>query len=252
MRKPLAILAVLLAAAPSMGHAETLMDAIQMAYDSNPDLRAQRAGLGATNEGYVQAKSGYGPQVSVTGGYQYQNVNAQLPPTLLSSATQKNYSLATGSADLSLVQPLYTAGRNKSQVAEATDNIMAGRQDLRAQEAKLLLNVITAYMDVLKARQTVRIVQGEIDELTSAQREISSRGQLGDMSRTDVAQAEARLLAEHAQLLQSQAGARPRPVPTIWARWARTRGSCSRRPICRASRAMSTTPSTRLPRTTPT
>jgi TolC family type I secretion outer membrane protein len=204
MKISAAIVGALLSAAPSIAPAETLLDAIQIAYETNPELRAQRADLQATNEGYVQARAGYGPQISVTGGYQYEYAGVQLPSGLSNSTTTANYSVATGSADLSLVQPLYTAGRNKSHVAEASDSVLAARQDLRAAEASLILNVVTAYMDVLRDREMAREIQSEVDELTAFQQEIGSRGRLGEMSKTDVAQADSRLLAARAQLVQAQ------------------------------------------------
>ena len=194
----------LLACVPSLCRAESLLDAIQMAYESNPALRAQRADLRAVNEGYVQARSHYGPQINLSGGVQYQNADVQFPASLFSPAATKPYQATTATADLSLVQPIYTAGRLKAGVDEASDNILTGRETLRAVEARLILNVIIAYMDVLRDRKTVRVIQLEIADLTTVSAEATQRGRLGQISRTDVAQAESRLLAAKAQLVQAQ------------------------------------------------
>jgi outer membrane protein len=199
-----ALLAGVLASAPLGARAESLLDAIQMAYATNPDFRAAQKGLAATGEGVDQARAQFGPQVSVTGGPQYQAANVQFPPTLFSSVTNQSYSATTESVDLSLVQPLYTFGKNRAGLAAAEASLAAGREGLRSTEASLILRVITAYCDVLRDREAVQIVQVQLDDLTAISKEIAERGRLGDLSRTDVAQSEARLLAARSQLAQSQ------------------------------------------------
>jgi outer membrane protein len=191
--------------APAVARPESLTDAIQMAYASNPGFKSQQATLAATNEGYAQARSNFGPQVSVTGGVEYQTADVTLPPSLFSSQpTNQHLSATTETADLSLTQPLYTFGRNRARLAEASANILAGRQGVRQAESKLLLSVITAYADVLRDREIVRVVQASIDDLAGISDSITAQGSAGELSKTDVAQAESRLLAAKAQLVQSQ------------------------------------------------
>src|SRR5271156_6906499 len=116
MSKRLVLVAVLLACSPAVCSAETLFDAIRLAYEGNPALRAQRAELRAVDEGLVQARAGYGPQLSVTGQVAGQAARVQEPGSLFAPGGTTDYRAATGSTDLSLVQPLYTAGATRSQV----------------------------------------------------------------------------------------------------------------------------------------
>jgi outer membrane protein len=191
---------VLLCGCPSTSFADSLFDAIQLAYDTNPGLRAQQAELRAVNEGYVQARAGYGPQVNLSGQVGYQAARVQEPASLFSRAATKGYQAATGSADLSVVQPIYTAGLNDARVRAAAAAINAGRETLRQSEGELILNVITAYSDVQRDRDTLRILRSEIAALQAEFDETTAKAALGALSKTDSAQAEARLLAALAQM----------------------------------------------------
>ena len=98
-----ALLGAALVVAPAVARPESLTDAIQMAYATNPGFKSQQAALAATNEGYAQARSNFGPQVSVTGGVEYQTADVTLPPSLFSSQpTNQQFSATTETADLSL------------------------------------------------------------------------------------------------------------------------------------------------------
>jgi len=194
-----------LAAAPGVGAAETLREAIELAYQTNPDLRAEQAQLRATDEGLVQAKAGGGPQVALQGQLAYEDASIQQPASLFSRATTTNFGTATNSIDLSVVQPLYSGGALAAQLRGAEAGVYAGRQAVRQAEAQLILNVVTAYCDVRRDRQLVGVVEQEIAFLRSASDETVARGRLGALSKTDVAQAEARLLDGRASLQQAQA-----------------------------------------------
>jgi outer membrane protein len=193
---PAASLAVLLLLQPSIGAAETLLDAITLAYQTNPALRAQRAQLRSTDEGYVQARSGYGPQIGVSGQYGYNNARVEsfLP------GHGVNDQASTGTADLTATQPLYTTGATDAAVKGASANVLAAREALRQAEDQLLQNVVTAYMDVRRDRETIQILKDEIVALTGEFNEIKAKGALGAVTKTDVAQSEERLLSAQAQL----------------------------------------------------
>jgi TolC family type I secretion outer membrane protein len=199
-----ALVGALFAAAPGGVRAESLFDAINMAYSTNPGLKAQQATLAATNEGYQQARSNFGPQVSATGTVGYQTADVNLPPSLFTAAHNQHFQATTETADLSLSQPIYTFGRNHSRLAQASDTILAGRQNLRQVEIRLLLKVITAYADVLRDREIVDIVKSEIGDLGRISNDITAQGRLGGLSKTDVAQAQSRLLAAKTQLVQAE------------------------------------------------
>jgi outer membrane protein len=199
-----ASIAALLVFAPAICAAETLLDAIRMAYETNPSLQAQQAQQRATDETYVQARAGYGPQVSLNGQFGYQAARVDQLAGPFSPGTTARYQASTGSGTLSLAQPLYTFGAVRAQVETASANIAAGRQGLRQAEAQLLLGVITAYEDVRRDRESLRILQTEIDALDHEHQETKARVEAGDLTRTDDAQSEARLLAARAQLLAAR------------------------------------------------
>ncbi|HEX4182666.1 MAG TPA: TolC family outer membrane protein [Caulobacteraceae bacterium] len=203
MKSP-ALWGALLAFAPAPCLAATLYDSILLAYQTNPVLRAQRAELRALDEGYVQARAGYGPQLSVNAQAAYDTSRVQSGPFLFSGASDTTYSAITGSGDLSLVQPLYTGGATRAQVKGAGATVLAGRETLRTQEGRLIQNVITAYVDVRRDRETVTILKDEIANLRREFDETTAKGQLGQLTKTDVAESEARLLSAQAQLNLAQ------------------------------------------------
>jgi outer membrane protein len=193
----LAAVAVALGAAGLIGgaaRAETLQDAVASAYQSNPALQSQRAQLRALDESYVQARSGYRPQISasVEGDY-VQN---------LSTYNQPMEDL-TGTVSAS--QPIYNGGATSAETRAADADIQAGRQQLRQVEANVLQNVISAYVDVRRDQQAQAIAQTNVDVLGHQLAETRARFEVGQITRTDVAQAEARLAAAQAQLSSARA-----------------------------------------------
>ena len=203
MIRRLTILAATIALAPGAAGAESLYDAIALAYQTNPSLRAQRETVRSADEGVVQARAAYGPQVNVTGQIGYQDARVQsIPP--FSRPTTTDYRNGSGSADLSANQPLYTSGSVGAQVRGAGADVLASREALRQAESQVLQQVITAYVDVRRDRETIRILKDEIVALTGEFAETKAKGRLGQVTRTDVAQSEARLLSAQAQLNLAQ------------------------------------------------
>jgi len=204
MKRSLAAIGLLaaLAAGPCFG--ESLMDAVLLAYQTNPTLRGQRAELRAADEGVVQAQAGYGPQVSVTGQASHDASRVQTGPSFFGPATTTDYRAYTGTGDLSIVQPLYTNGAVRAQVSGATAAVIAQRETLREAESELIQSVATAYLDVRRDRETVLVLKDEIAALTNEFAETKAKGALGVLTKTDVAQSEARLLSAQAQLNLAQ------------------------------------------------
>jgi outer membrane protein len=203
--KQLTIAAVLVALAGARpASAETLFDAIRMAYETNPALRAQQAQLRATDENYVQAKSALGPQINFSGQGGRQWARVDQAASVFSGATTTNYHATTGNGDFSLTQPIYSSGAGHAQLEGAKAGVLGGREDLRQLEAQVLQAVITAYLDVRRDRSTIKVLQDEIDHLTSDLDEIKAKGAAGTLTRTDVAEAEAQLLNARAELKQAQ------------------------------------------------
>jgi outer membrane protein len=152
----------LMAGLASVAQAETLTDALALAYQTNPTLQAQRANQRVTDEGVVQAKTAFRPTVSgsadVAGlahGFRqrpnYINSNNQLHATTPPAAAA-----ARSGADS---QPLYTGGRASANLTAAQADVLAGREDLRSVEQSVLGNVIQSYVDVRRDQERLRIAR---------------------------------------------------------------------------------------------
>ena len=196
----------------SPASAETLAEAIALAYDSNPTLQAQRATQRALDENWVQARSGYRPQASAQGrlGYSEQRRpggvlidtnNNGLVDTRVRNRVETN----SASATLNLSQPLYTGGRVAATVSAAEADILTGRENLRRTETNVLQAVIQAYVDVRRDQEALRIRQENVGVLRRQLDESKARFDVGEITRTDVAQSEARLAAAQSLLTQGQA-----------------------------------------------
>ncbi len=183
--------------------AETLGEAIALAYESNPTLQAQRASLRALDETYVQAEAGYRPsatlQATVTTDTNNNTGTLTRPLPGLNQPVVNGQSQTSGAA-IGISQPLYTGGRVASQVSAAEAEIQAGRETLRGTEETILRYVITAYADVRRDRQIVTILEDDVKLLLAQQTESHARFEVGEITRTDVAETEARVAAAQAQL----------------------------------------------------
>lgn len=193
--------------------AETLADAIALAYDSNPTLQAQRATQRALDENYVQARSGWRPTVGLQGsvtdtetrtprlarGVAVDTNGDGIPDTVAPPVGDGVSSRSSGSAGLSFSQPIWTGGRTAAAVSAAQADIMAGRENLRRIEAQILATVIQAYSDVRRDQEGLRIRQENVAVLQRQLEESRARFDVGEITRTDVAQSESRLAAAQAQ-----------------------------------------------------
>jgi outer membrane protein len=187
--------------------AETLADAIALAYDSNPTLQAQRATQRALDETYVQARSGWRPTLSLSAAGSYTENRATRESRFTGFPLQGDgvtYSNG-GQAALSFSQPLWTGGRTAAAVSASEAEILAGRENLRRIEAQILLNVIQAYADVRRDLEALRIREENVTVLQRQLDESQARFDVGEITRTDVAQSQARLAGAQAQLQNGQA-----------------------------------------------
>lgn len=178
--------------------AESLADAIALAYQTNPTLQAQRAQLRALDETYVQARQGYRPTLDLGGSATYNN---DTPGIFGRTEGETN----SGTIGLTLSQPLYNGGRTANAVSAAEADILAGREDLREIEASVLLSTIQSYVDVVRDVESLRIRSENVGVLRRQLEESRARFDVGEITRTDVAQSEARLANAEALLSQAQA-----------------------------------------------
>jgi outer membrane protein len=192
-------LSALLVTSPAQ--AESLFDALAAAYHSNPGLQAERAGLRATDEQVPQALAGWRPSLSATGSYG--TVESDTDSAVPGVGGKQNYDPMTGA--LSLTQNLFTGGRTLYGARRAEASVLAGRENLRNAEQQTLLSAVTAYMDVVRDMAVVDL-RGKNVEVLQRQLEASQdRFRVGEITRTDVAQSEARLSGSKANLIRAEA-----------------------------------------------
>ena len=177
--------------------AETLQEAIALAYRTNPSLLAQRANQRALDESIVQARAGLRPTLDVTisGNYTRDYGDGPLVDPDSDSA----------SASIGLSQTLWSGGRVGHGITAAEADILAGRENLRDIEQAVLASVIQAYADVIRDMDILRIRQANLTVLQRQLEESTARFEVGEITRTDVAQSEARLAQSEADLANAQA-----------------------------------------------
>jgi outer membrane protein len=210
--------AALLAAACSMGlmaglasvaQAETLTDALALAYQTNPTLQGQRANQRVTDEGVVQAKTAFRPTLNASADATASRTDLANPIVTTVGGvvvTTRDHTTGSGSgASLALQQPLYTGGRASANLTAAQADVLAGREDLRSVEQSVLGNVIQSYVDVRRDQERLRIAQENVNVLNRQLEESKARFEVGEITRTDVAQSEARLASAQASQSSAQA-----------------------------------------------
>lgn len=194
--------------------AETLKDAIALAYQTNPSLLAQRASQRALDETVVQARSGLRPTLSASAGASY--TRSDFPPVTQfvdtnndgipdTQITTRSSDSNSGNVGVSLSQNIWTAGRVARAIDEAQAGVLAGRENLRNVEQSVMLSVIQAYVNVNRDMQILAIRQENLGVLQRQLEETSARFEVGEITRTDVAQAEASLAQSQSDLANAQA-----------------------------------------------
>jgi len=176
----------LVAWAPAAG-AESLSEAFIEAYVNNPTLRAEQAALRATDEGLPQALSGWRPSVSLTTQY---GKNTRDSNNFLGSRVD---TLTPFNSRLTITQPLYRGGQTVAATRAAEADIRSGRARLLTVEQSVMLDVVTAYMNVLREQAVVQLKRNNEQRLQRQLEAAQDRFRVGEITRTDVAQAEARL-----------------------------------------------------------
>ena len=190
--------------------ADTIEAALVRAYQNNPQLNAQRASVRSTDENVPQALSGYRPKVAVTAsaGYQYTDVNS----TTGGSASQIVRTETHGtnpprSAGLTITQTLYNGNINTNRTRAAESQVSGAREALRVLEQTVLLSAATIYMDYLRDAAILEVQRSNTRVLEETLKQTRDRFNVGEVTRTDVAQAESRLAAGRGQLLNAQSNA---------------------------------------------
>lgn len=179
--------------------ADTLESALARAYAAHPSLNAQRAGVRVSNEGVAQAVSGYRPRINGTldAGVQYNDVT--IP------GARTNTTLNGRGGALQVDQTLWNGNRTFNRVRSAEAGVFAAREILRNTEQTILLEAATAYMAVLRDSAVLNLRNNNIEVLDEQLRQVQDRFSVGEVTRTDVAQAQARLAGARSQASAAQA-----------------------------------------------
>jgi outer membrane protein len=197
--------------------AETLYGALVKAYDNNPQLNSQRAVVRQTDELVPQALSGYRPNIAATATVSDNYLSEVIketpipgtPPAALPKPTI-SYPRFSGlfeanTAGVTATQNLYNGLRTANRVRQAESNTSAAREALRVAEQTILLNAATAYMDLLRDAALLELQRRNVEVLQEQLRQTRDRFIVGEVTRTDVAQAESRLSMGRASVLSAEA-----------------------------------------------
>ena len=181
--------------------ADSLEQALAATYMNNPTLNAERARLRATDEEYARARAGILPNVDFTSDWGLQNTRTERQNPALGSAGTHH----PGSYAFTLTQPLFRGLRTLNGLRYAEATINAGRESLRSVEQDTLLLAVTAYVDVVRDQAIVGLRENNVKVLSEQLTATKDRFEVGEVTKTDVAQAEARRAGATSDLSLAQA-----------------------------------------------
>jgi outer membrane protein len=171
-----------------VAQAETLREALIQTYQSNPTIMAQRAQVRSLDESVAVARAQGRPQISGVAGLN-QNIirRGAAPGRSISAGVDVSYDL-------------FNAGRVRNGIRAANERVLAGRANLRATEGDIFTETVSAYMDVIRDRSIVTLNRNQVRVLETNLQATRDRFEVGDLTRTDVAQSEARLALAQSSL----------------------------------------------------
>jgi outer membrane protein len=172
--------------------AETLTGALAKTYAGNPTIMAQRAQLRSLDEGVAVARALGRPQLSGVAGVN-QNIirRGAVPGRSVNAGVDVSY-------------PLFNGGRVRNSIRAADERVLAGRANLRATEGDIFTEAVGAYMDVIRDRSIVTLNRNQVRVLQTNLQASRDRFEVGDLTRTDVAQSEARLALSQSSLATAE------------------------------------------------
>ncbi|MBV9152939.1 MAG: TolC family outer membrane protein, partial [Alphaproteobacteria bacterium] len=179
--------------------AQTLTEAFAYAYNNNPQLLAQRALLRSTDESVPQALSNWRPTVTLTGsaGIERAGFAAAHSPTSFSTFEPR-------SVDLRITQPVYRGGRTEAQTRQAINQVQSTRAQTLGVETTVFQNVAQFYLDVVRDQTLVEVNRNNEQVLRRQLEATQDRFRVGEVTRTDVAQAESQLAQATAQRISAE------------------------------------------------
>lgn len=202
--------AVALAAGLALGagvpeaRAETLAEALARAYGHNPQLLAARAALRAVDEQAAQAFANWRPSVTFSADAGLTAGRSKQPGSAVRPGGFQDTNRIPSGASLNVTQDVYRGGRNQHQLRRANANISAQRARLATVEQAVLLNAVRAYMNVFRDLAVLRLNANNEQVLARQLQATRDRFSVGEVTRTDVSQAQARLARARATTIQAQ------------------------------------------------
>jgi len=195
------------------GGSTTLEQALVQAYQNNPQINAQRALVRATDEAVPQALSGYRPRISGTynTGVTWTETNTETQIPVISSGTtvgSRNRQVSRfypSSVGGQLQQNVFNGFQTANRTRQAEAQVFASRETLRVIEQTVLLDAATVYMNVLRDTAVLELQRRNVEVIQEQLRQTRDRFNVGEVTRTDVAQAESRVAAAQSQFLNAQA-----------------------------------------------
>ena len=193
---------------PTAQAADTLNDALVKTYNSNPQLMSGRANLRATDEEVSQAISQWRPKITLSGNYSHIETETKIDPTPLPgnplgvNIERRN---DPWDADVTATQTVFAGGRILAQRRQADAQVRAERARLHSTEQSVFLDTVTSFMNVVRDEVVVKLNQTNVELLRKQLEAAKARFDVGEITRTDVSQAEARLAGGLAQLTSSEA-----------------------------------------------
>ena len=202
------IAAIALTAISASASAQTLEQAITAAYVNNPTLNAQRAAVRAADENVPRALSGYRPTVTGAASAARTALTTTTEPTTILGtpvpSTKSNAILNQSTLSLTLNQNLYNGFRTGNNVRAAEAQVRQSQETLRSTEQQVLLDAVTAHMNVLRDEALVQLQQQNVTALGEQLRSAKDRFEVGEVTRTDTALAEAASAGGRASLIAAQ------------------------------------------------
>src|SRR5215475_15624755 len=192
LAKRTALAAIITAFSATAAQAQTLTQALTESYNTNPQLLAQRALLRATDEQVPQALSFWRPQVNFTGQAGFATSSLHTPPPL-GSTDRRHLETRPNLVQLQLNQPIYRGGRTEAQTRQAINTVEATRAQTLAVETTVFQAVAMAYLDVVRDQALVEVQRNNVEVLRKQLEATQDRFRVGEVTRTDVAQAESSL-----------------------------------------------------------
>jgi outer membrane protein len=201
-----ALVLLLGAGLAGQANAQTMDAALSRAYSANPTLNAQRAAVRATNENVPQALSGYRPRITASADIGASITDAHQPFSASRGTPRVDTTNRLGprGVGVQIDQNIFDGGKTRSSVSQAESQVLGARSALRNAEQNVLLDGATSYMNVLRDTAILNLNRNNVEVLEEQLRQTRDRFQVGEVTRTDVAQAEARLSSAQSQAILAE------------------------------------------------